>query len=302
MPRQAEPGINVQTLHATDGVTIGRFTCRLSDPLWDVENYIGDQHHVVFPSTAVEIHQAGTKPLLADPNQLVLYDPGTIYTRRPVSRAGDVCTFLMVTPASLVEAAAAVGLPLGEGLCFPSHCAPSESRTYLLARLLAKHLRLVDTVDPLLAEEGLATLVERSLSDAASFFEYRVSVTDRLRSHHRDVVEAVHEIVNERVTEKLSLIDIAGRVSWSPYHLARVFRLHMRSSIYSYRQSLRLRYCLERALQGRARMYEIATEAGFSSPAHLTAAFRRAFGMPPSAVRRMPDLATALARLSEIPS
>ena len=300
MPRQGAPGVNVQMLFAGDGVKLGRFTCRLSDPLWKSDNYIGDKHHIVFPSTPVRIRQQDTRAILADPNLLILYDPGKIYTRHPASDAGDVCTFLMVDEGLLLEAAQGVGLSTTDDFSFPNHFAPSSPRTYLIARLLTAYLRRTPDPDPLLVEERLFDVVHRVMADAASFNGYRGSVSERLKAEHRDLVEAVREVLNEHITDRLSLGQIGRKVASSPYHLARLFRLHMRSSIHLDRQSLRSRYSLERVVQDRQHVYEIAMEAGYSSASHLAGSLRRIFGLSATEIRRLSTSTETLQLLTKL--
>jgi AraC-like DNA-binding protein len=58
------------------------------------------------------------------------------------------------------------------------------------------------------------------------------------------------------------------------------------SSLHAYRTELRLRHALERLLERREHITQIALDLGFSSHSHFTAAFRRAFGLTPSAFIR----------------
>jgi AraC-like DNA-binding protein len=74
-------------------------------------------------------------------------------------------------------------------------------------------------------------------------------------------------------------------VNLSPFHLARAFRRHTGYTLHEYRTHLRLRAVVERLEHGDEDLAAIARHVGFSSHSHLTATFRRTFGVPPSVVR-----------------
>jgi AraC family transcriptional regulator len=71
----------------------------------------------------------------------------------------------------------------------------------------------------------------------------------------------------------------------SVFHLCRTFRAVTGQTIHAYRTQLRLRAALER-VEYASDLSAVALDLGFSSHSHFTAAFRRAFGVTPSGVRR----------------
>ena len=58
-------------------------------------------------------------------------------------------------------------------------------------------------------------------------------------------------------------------------------------SMHQYRSRLRLRTALERIHEGASDLTRLALELGYSSHSHITEAFRRAFGLVPSACRQL---------------
>jgi AraC-like DNA-binding protein len=107
------------------------------------------------------------------------------------------------------------------------------------------------------------------------------------------VVEDAKALLSARFTEHLTLEELGREVNVSPFHLARSFRRHTGYTLHEYRIHLRLRAALERLAAGDEDLAVIARAVGFSSHSHLTATFRRAFGVPPSCVRKraLPPLA-----------
>ena len=95
-----------------------------------------------------------------------------------------------------------------------------------------------------------------------------------------------------RFAEPLTLSEIGKEVACSPYHLARLFRREVGLPLHGYLNRLRLRAALERLTDGGARLIDIALDLGFSSHGHFTDAFRREFGLSPSAFRHQPVPAT----------
>ena len=88
-----------------------------------------------------------------------------------------------------------------------------------------------------------------------------------------------------RFAEHESVAAITDAVGVSPAHGARVFRRSTGLSIHAYRTALRLHAILDRLLDPAIDLSAAALDVGFSSHSHMTAAFREAFGAPPSAWR-----------------
>lgn len=101
----------------------------------------------------------------------------------------------------------------------------------------------------------------------------------------RDAVHDVERVLSERWGEAVSLSDLSRAVGLSVFHLCRAFRRLTGRTMHEYRETLRLRDSLDALQQGRRPITDIALDAGFSSHSHYTAAFRRAFGQTPSAIR-----------------
>lgn len=105
----------------------------------------------------------------------------------------------------------------------------------------------------------------------------------------------------ERFAEPLTLEEIATHAGVSVFHLCRSFRRWTGTTVHRYRNELRLRRSLEPVAEG-CELTRVALEHGYSSHSHFTAAFRKAFGVTPSAFRasassrRIRELAARLGR------
>jgi len=264
-----------------DRVVLGEFHCWPDDPRWSRENRAEEGHFVVFPGTSVVIERAG-EPVVATPNHVMFYDRDQAYRRRLVHPHGDHCVFLLVDEALLAELA---GAP-ADGFRFPVGHGPVEPATYLLHRLLLRAAR--GRADRLLVEETLYRVVGEALASGLRLAGHSDRRPERpaTTEAHGNLVEATKELIARRLDERLTLGEIARGVHSSPFHLARIFRQRTGFSIHGYRNQLRLRSSLDRLFEPDVDIALLAARLGYSSHSHFTDSFRRAFGPPPSAVRR----------------
>jgi AraC family transcriptional regulator len=97
----------------------------------------------------------------------------------------------------------------------------------------------------------------------------------------------VLDLIDDRLTDNPSLRDHAAAANLSPMHFARQFRRATGRSPHQYVMGRRI--ARAQALLGltRHRLAEIALAAGFSSQAHMTAAFARGLGITPLRYRAL---------------
>jgi AraC-like DNA-binding protein len=108
----------------------------------------------------------------------------------------------------------------------------------------------------------------------------------RATRRRAEVVEATQLIIASQSSARWSLHALARRIGCSPFHLAHVFRDVVGVSIHQYQMRARLGGALDDLLDSERGLSAIAVDAGFAHHSHFSAAFRRAFGITPSALRR----------------
>jgi AraC-like DNA-binding protein len=144
----------------------------------------------------------------------------------------------------------------------------------VLARRLSSR-----ALDPLAAEEATWALVSHVLAR-------RAHVTTANRTHY-ELAEAAKERIVATLSDSVSLAQLGKQLGVSPFHLARTFRAQTGFSLHQYRTQLRLRRALVELDRDGRDLTRLAFDLGFASHSHFTDTFRRQFGVPPSAVRRI---------------
>jgi AraC family transcriptional regulator len=117
----------------------------------------------------------------------------------------------------------------------------------------------------------------------------------RAKPEHRMTSRRLKRIVDHfeaRLAEDIRLADLASDSGLSESYLARTFRAATGTTLHAAlmeRRIARARSLIEAASRRgvRANLAEVAAAAGFSSHAHMTTAFRRMLGIPPSEWKRM---------------
>jgi AraC family transcriptional regulator len=92
--------------------------------------------------------------------------------------------------------------------------------------------------------------------------------------------------IKEHLAEKISLTNLAGLVSLSPYHFCRAFRQSFGTPPHRYHSSHRIERAKTLLVESASSVTEIGMAVGFGETSSFTAAFRKATGQTPTAYRR----------------
>ena len=265
-----------RTLFENERLVLGELWCPPESRCWHGLNSVSAAPHVIFPRTPVTIRQLGREPVVCDRNHVLFFNPGQRFFRSLRSRDGDRSYYVELAPELMFNLAGLTSFPFASGPCDPS--------VFLLQRLAVRHLR-EPNFDPLLVEESVTEAVGLALERARAFHGLRAKSREATRAAHREIVDQTKELLAARFRERLTMGEIAGAIGVSRFHLSRVFRSSTGFSLHGYRNQLRLRAALERIADSQARLPALASELGFSSHSHFTAAFRESFGVAPSELR-----------------
>jgi AraC-like DNA-binding protein len=217
---------------------------------------------LVLPQRGVFRYHVANDMTIADANTAVLFHPDQSYRITHPNDDGDDCVALYFDRDTLEDVLGRAG---------------ETTRVWTLSgpaqrRLHASALRSLTAQDALDREES-AILALSTLAP--------VPATKR-HSADSDRIQAIRERLAADISASHSLATIARDAGLSPFHLARRFRAHTGSSIHQYLLALRLATARARMRHGTTNLTQLAVDLGFSSLAHFSTTFRRAYGTPPS--------------------
>lgn len=274
------PSSYSRLLFSGDVVEVGRFCVSRDDPLFRTAGSIGGSIELVFPSHAVTIEQEGHAPFIADACQIVWYQPWQQFERRPLSPVGDQCDWIAFKP-SAVEPMLRDLSPCGRYRDLTDLHGPGAASSKLAVERVRFFAALGrDLCDsPLGIEEAALRFMRLALGGEGHVVARRAESQSEV-----SLTERARQVIACRFSERLSLGSIAREVGCSPFHLARVFRKVTGHSLHSLQNRLRLRSGLERLGDCAGDLSGLSHELGFSSHSHFSAAFRREYGVSPTAL------------------
>ncbi len=243
---------------------------------------------MVFPRTSVWIRHEGSRPFVADPNVVTIYNRAQRYERAPLSPDGDRCDWFALSDdvARDVVAAFDPGAAEQDRGPFTFQHAPSSPSLYLAQRCLARRVATV-AADALDTEEAVIDIVARVLALAYGRPQAPLALRSAARRRRRDLVEHTKAELIRTVADNRSAADLAHTVGTSVFHLCRIFRAHTGCTMHEYRTGLRVRLALELLAEGAGliSLSQVAFQLGFASHAHFVRLCRQHLGAPPGTVR-----------------
>jgi AraC-like DNA-binding protein len=261
----------------------------------------GEEHSpslsLVLPRRGVFVKHGAAGEVTADPLRVVPFVPGDVYRVSHPAGAGDDCTVFEYGDTVVTEAGRTAGWsrdPVRVLRALPAFESP-PALFHLMQRLRSALGR--GDVDALATEEAALRLLAFAFGRAAPARSRRASAP-ATRSRHARLVERARQAMAAHFAERLGLLDLARYLEVSPFHLTRVFRAATGRPVHRHMTRIRLSAALEQVTAGASDLTTVALECGFASHSHLTNAFRREYGVPPSRLR-LPLARAELLRLSK---
>ena len=225
--------------------------------------------------------QQGEHAFASDRRRPFATRPATMAVTRPGCEVfsasmggGEYLTLEIAGPEALGLASPKPGgPPARSNLTAPGADRPAKRlRAWLLAGgrddVAAAEAALDLAVAAMAAADGTVLAAGRS---AASLTDRRLKRLDAL--------------IEDRLGGPLSIAEMAEALALSPRFFLRAFRAATGTTPHAYLLERRLEAARCALAKGREPIAAIAAASGFSSQAHLDSAFRRAFGLTPSAFR-----------------
>jgi AraC-like DNA-binding protein len=266
--KEAAAEVSVRALIETPSVSVRDVHCR------GACRHQGDEEcaaaaHLVFAYRGVFARHLGREQAVAEANQVVLFNPDEGYRISHPVDGGDACLSVSVAEPLLRELTPDPLLRRGGRTAFERQRLRIDTPAQAL---IARLRRAAD--GPLAQEEQTIALVARALGAAApGGSPGRQRLADRVKL-----------LLAGDLARRWTLAEIGAEAGASPVYLTQVFRAVEGVPLYRYQLNLRLARALD-ALPRCDDLTALALDLGFSSHSHFTAAFRQAYGAPPSAFR-----------------
>ena len=300
MSRPLENFLTFRSLYDSPLVGVRDYNCRAGCGAPGDEEQPDADQIVLLRYGAFRKH-FGRRSVTADVNQAVFFSKKSTYRVSHPADCGDRGTVFVPSPRVLNDIVRELDPTIDDHpeRPFPFVTGPCASGVFWRHRELAQLLWVEEDnqmepplapPDPLWIEVTALQIIADAL-EAAFARQGLASPSGKRRREgteagHADHVEAAKTYLAGRMSERVTLDDVARAVGASPFHLARLFRRRTGAPLHRYLMCLRLRASLERLADGANDLTALALELGFSSHSHFTDSFRREFGRAPSDVRR----------------
>lgn len=240
-----------------------------------------DATHVVFPYRGIYLRHVARDQAVADANHVLFFNAGEGYQIAHPMRGSDASLSFRLDASVLEEIAPSALLNKRSVQGFRVQHRRIDSLTQARVAKIRHHLGQ-DTTDPLQLESLALDLVSHSLGP-------RTSCPSNATHGQRRLADRVKVLLASDVSRRWTLAEIGAEIGASPVYLTQVFRRVEGIPLYRYQLRLRLARALD-LLATRSDLSSLATDLGFSSHSHFTAAFRQAYGTSPTTFRRAPGL------------
>ncbi len=292
MNRALEPAVIRRTLFDGALLQIGHVAVRpVSSEPGEVEtsalNVLALPLTGVFSKHEASKHDAARRQVIATPNHALFISAGEPYRIGFPGCIGDRCLVLRFASDALARALPRAMSGGGfDAAAFAAHAPLPPTLMLARSRLYGRLAR--GPMDPLQAEELGIGLLAGALHAARTRPAKPARGRAELPGAARRVrqIERVKEAVWTQPEHPWTLGELADLACVSPWHLARMFRAEVGTSVYRYAMRSRLARALDSVLDSDAELTHIALDAGFASHSHFTARFRALFGHTPLELRR----------------
>ncbi len=290
MPQNPDLSLSFHSLYKSPLVAVRDYHCHACRGGPGAEEF-SDSNNIVLMRHGAFCKHFGRRRVTADVNQAVYFSKGSTYRVSHPADCGDRGTTFAVSRRVLNDIIRELDPSIDEHpeSPFPFVIGPCDPAVFWRHRELVLRLEAAATepLEHLWADvtslQLIADVLERAFALHGHPPKPRRSGTD---ADHAERIEAAKTYLATRLSERITLDDVAQAVHFSPFHLARVFQRQTGIPVHRYLTRLRLRVSLERISAGALDLTALALELGFSSHSHFTDSFRREFGRAPSAVRR----------------
>jgi two-component system, response regulator YesN len=174
---------------------------------------------------------------------------------------------------------------------YDSHRLTRQQRTELLNQLLALMLKKLAARG--FQPAGGSTLQEDSVDSAADLFQlFEARLTGlleelklRRKGKPRDPVEAAKAYIDSRLTEEVTLEEVADMLGLNPSYFSQLFKQTTGETFVHYRIRMRMEKAKLLLAMPHYRITDVSYEVGYADHPHFTKTFKKVTGLSPSEYR-----------------
>jgi AraC family transcriptional regulator len=271
-------------------VSITDFRCRACRHPLSAEECNVDPS-IVFVRRGIFVRSQESGTVIADASRILFFNPQQPYRISHPIDGGDDCTILTISRPLALEIVARHAPHVAGSSWLPF--LQGEARAAL--DLWRMHYELLAGPSPagdLAFEDLLLRIIDRVVGDShRSRDRDQSSVSRRVRQRtarrHGELAHAAVVILNRDLARPPSLMQLSDSLGCSAYHLSRVFRDVVGSSLRSYLPTARARAAADVIARGARNLTELALQLGYADHSHFTNAFSREWRTSPSGFRAM---------------
>lgn len=267
---------SIHILLSCPGLTLRDVVCRGTCRHRSAEEY-ASATHLVFPYRGAYVRHVGQDDAVADPNQVMLFNPRESYRISHPIPGGDASLSLALEEGLLRELVPKEYLRPSGDVAFRMQRLRIDPRAQALVSLL-RHGLTRTAAEPLQAETLVLTLVRRALGE-------RTSRPPGSTHGRQRLVERAKLTISSNPARRWKLAEVAAEVGVSPVYLTQSFQQVEGLPLYRYQLRCRLARALD-LLHEYADLSALALDLGFASHSHFTAAFRQLYGRTPTELQR----------------
>ena len=284
-PARDVTGIAISWIFESATVRLTRWSCLERDRAMTVERQ-QFWHVIGFPHAGSYVLHSEGDCALIDVNSIAFFNPLGVYRTSHPHGCGDRGAGIVVRPDVIADALSEWDSP-GDphDARFPFLRVSSSPRAFWIQHLVFRRLAAGQPVDPLEIEESALALVAEAMSAGCRLARDRVPERPGTARRRRESVDGARGYLVARFRESIRLSDVAAAAGLSPFHVCRMFKRETGISMNRFLHRLRLRAALAELPDYQGDITRLALDLGYSSHSHFTYAFRREFGVPPSAAR-----------------
>jgi AraC-like DNA-binding protein len=276
-----------RVIFETPAIKVGVLRCPEHHPNFKdprpTENYV-----LVFPRSCVSVRRSDDIQFVTDPSMVAFWNRNQEYSRKALSPDGANADWFALRHDIVLDAVRSIDPRVEDNPDRPfriamAHCDP---HVYLLQRRLILDLLSAEPIPQLAMEEAVLDILSKNVESAYRQWGRDLEFIEPFsQSLQEEIVYRAEEYIGRHFRESRSITDIAKEAGASPFHLCRLFRRHRKVALHARCNELRLRTALELVMDTTIDLTEVSLASGFSSHSHFTWAFKRQFGITPSAIR-----------------